>query len=195
MSRLEAPSAHEILAERLATGDLSPEDYRDRLALIGGGRRNGSRLLVPLVVMLIVLALAGLVITAVVAMGRTDMRSMMRSMPMMMGGDSGRQGSAPRAGAAERTIVADEFSFSPGTLRIREGEQVNLVLRNDGGMFHTLTVRGLGFELRAQAGESISGSLRATDRGEFAFVCTVPGHADAGMRGKILVEERGGSSA
>ncbi len=98
-------------------------------------------------------------------------------------------------GAPQRTIVADEFSFAPATVRIPEGERVNLVLRNDGGMFHTLTVRGLGFELRAQAGERISGSLAATSRGEFTFVCTVPGHTDAGMRGKILVVERGGPSA
>ena len=70
----------------------------------------------------------------------------------------------------------------------RAGEVVNIVFDNRGMMFHTLTVGGLGLDLRADGGDSISGSVRPEKSGTYSFICAVPGHAEAGMRGTVEVE-------
>jgi len=195
--------AREILAERLATGEVTPEEYRQRLELIGGSARARQPVVIVVAVLLIV-GVVGAVAAAGLFMRRDDMNGMMgeggmsemmRGMNGMMGGESGRDGEEAEEGAEERQIEGDEFSFDPETIRLPVGETVNLVFENRGGIFHTLTIGRLNFELRAQAGETISGSLLSKDAGTFSFFCAVPGHAESGMRGKIVVEESGRSSS
>lgn len=190
--------ARAILGERLARGELSPDEYRERLALVGGNYRSrGRQLFLPLGVALVVLGLVGAVAAGGIAMGRGEMGWMMRDMPMMdgmmgemMDGDeSGREGDEPRQGAPERVVKGFDFRFSPSTIRVPAGERVNISLDNVGASFHTLTVKGLDFELRAQPDEEISGSIRTEEAGRYKAVCTVPGHERMGMRATVIVEE------
>jgi uncharacterized cupredoxin-like copper-binding protein len=45
----------------------------------------------------------------------------------------------------------------------------------------------LNFRLGINPGDSASGGLRVDAPGEYRFYCSVPGHADAGMRGTLIV--------
>lgn len=188
-----------ILAERFARGELSPEEYRERLELLGDRSPGVRRLWTPIGVGLIALGLIGAVAAGGMAMGRGEMGWMMRGMPMMDGmngmgdmtGDTGRRGGAPSEGAPERVVEAMDFSFSPETVRIPADDTVNITLDNKGASYHTFTVRGLDFELRAQGGEQISGSLRPSKPGRYSAVCTVAGHERMGMSATVVVEEQG----
>lgn len=190
--------ARDILAERLARGEVSQDEYRELLALMGGPPRAHRRTL-PVAAVLVAVVVVGIVATAGFSMGRNGMdgmmggmdgmSEMMRGTNGMMGGESGRDGEEAKTGAPERVVEGDEFSFAPETIRIPLGETVNVVFKNRGRMYHTLTVGQLNFELRAQGRETISGSVRASDAGTFRFFCAVPGHAESGMRGKIVVED------
>jgi plastocyanin len=181
--------AGEILDERLASGEIGPEEHRDRLAAIRRSR-GAAPLLGPLALALTITGLVGSLVVAAVAPGRghgfMHMRGGMGS--MMMRGESGRSGSPPAAGAPNIRVAGSEFSFNPREVRLRSGETVNIEFENRGMMFHTLTVGELGLDLRANGGDSISGSLRPQRPGTYPFLCSVPGHADAGMRGTISVE-------
>jgi plastocyanin len=178
--------AHGVLDERLARGDIGVEEYRERLAALGPKPR---RLLTPIATAATAVGLVGAIVLGATA-GSGFMHRMMPGMGSMMGGGSTeRSGAAPVAGAREVIVTAREFSFEPREVRVRAGETVNLVLENRGHMFHTLTVGELGLDLRANGGDEIGGSFRAARTGSFTFVCTVSGHADAGMRGTILVSE------
>jgi plastocyanin len=107
---------------------------------------------------------------------------------MMQSGETGRSGPAPVAGAREVRVESKEFSFAPAEIRLRAGETANVRFDNRGHMFHTFTVGELGLDLRANGGDQIVGSIRGERAGEYAFICTVSGHAQAGMQGKIVVE-------
>ncbi len=182
-----ASRAQSILAER---GELSPDEYRERLELIGRKSSRG-RTLIPLGAALIVLGLVGAVAAVGIAMGRGEMGWMTGSDMgdmMMMGGDSGRWGDEQKEGAQVREIEAADFSFSPSTIRIPVDETVNISLHNAGASFHAFTVRGLDFELRAQSEEEIAGSLRASKSGRYLAFCTVPGHERMGMTATVIVE-------
>ena len=94
---------------------------------------------------------------------------------------------SPVAGAEEVIVIATDFSFDPDELSIRAGQSVNLTLNNRGTLYHDLTIEGLGFVLTASGGERGSGSLTVPEPGRYRFVCSVPGHAEAGMTGTLVV--------
>lgn len=187
-------SAAEVLAERLARGEVSPEEYRERSDLLGdsdGGRRK------PILVTGLSLVVAGLVgavvlvaasTPAVDPWGRMMDRMMGGGMGSMMGSGGGsRPGPSPDPEAEEVRVEAGEFFFRPSTVRIHDGRPVNLVLDNEGRMLHTLTVPDADFELRADGGEQAIGAFDPPEPGRYEVVCTIPGHAEAGMRGTIEV--------
>ena len=107
-----------------------------------------------------------------------------------MGGyaSTGTAGAAAIPGATEVTITATEMSFSPGELRLPAGREVNLTLINRGQVLHDLTIPGLGVHIVAQPGESRTVGLRDLAPGRSAGFCSVPGHAEAGMRVTVVVE-------
>ncbi len=110
--------------------------------------------------------------------------------PGMHGTGSGEEGAAPSpvAGAPRLLVVATEFAFEPSEIRLRAGETFNLTLDNRGALFHDLTISELDLKLTADAGARASGSLAIAEPGRYEFVCAVPGHAQAGMTGSLVVE-------
>jgi plastocyanin len=188
--------ATDILAERLARGEIASDDYRERLATLRLRERPPA--LLPLGMALSAIGLVGVLFVSAafgfrhmrgMMTGHDDMDGMMRHMRGMMRGEAGRSGAQPPLQGAEEVRVAGfEFGFEPRETRVRAGETVNLVFDNRGHMFHTLTIGRLGFELRTNGGESIGAALRAEEPGRYDYVCTVPGHAEAGMRGVLVVD-------
>jgi plastocyanin len=144
----------------------------------------------PVALGVTIVGLVGALIVAAMAPGRGHgFMHMMGGMgSMMMSGNAGRSGAPPVPDAPEIRISAMEFAFQPRDVRLRVGKTVNIVFDNGGMMFHTLTVGGLGLDLRANGGDSMSGSLKPERSGTYSFICSVPGHADAGMRGVVEVE-------
>lgn len=181
-------SARRILDERLARGEISPEEHRERAEILGPPDERGPARGVALG--LLALGLVGTLLVAAAGPGSGGgfMHGMMGGgMGGMMGGETGRSASPPAPGARELTVSGGEFFFEPAQIRAEAGETVTITFDNRGMMFHTLTIGELGFELRAEAGESASGGLTVEEPGTYSFICAVPGHAEAGMRGTLTV--------
>lgn len=117
----------------------------------------------------------------------TPMGPMHPDMHGPRGGASARAPS-PSAGAQELVIVATEFAFDPDKVRIDSGQTVNLILANRGATYHDLTIADLGFVLTAEAGTRGTGALTVAEPGRYRIVCSVAGHADAGMIGTLIVD-------
>ena len=112
---------------------------------------------------------------------------------------------------AKRTItvdMSDTMRFAPAELRIRQGDIVRFVVRNKGKTLHEM-VLGTMADLKAHAemmrkhpgmehdephmahvaaGKSGEMGWRFTQAGEFYYACLIPGHFEAGMLGRIIVE-------
>lgn len=110
--------------------------------------------------------------------------------PGMHGGGGGNDAQGPSAvpDAPELLVAATDFRFEPSEIRIAVGETVNLVLDNRGRVYHDLTIADLGFTIVAETGTRGSGAIVATMPGSYAVECSVPGHAEAGMTGTLVVE-------
>jgi uncharacterized cupredoxin-like copper-binding protein len=115
----------------------------------------------------------------------------------------------PKKATRTMTIsMSDRMRFTPETLTVRTGETVRFVVRNGGKLMHEL-VLGTQEELDKHAEEmkkfpdmehaephmlhvrpGSTGDLVWTFNraGEFHFACLIPGHYDAGMKGRIIVK-------
>jgi uncharacterized cupredoxin-like copper-binding protein len=119
----------------------------------------------------------------------------------------GRTGDPAKVSRTVRINGDDTMRFSPPRLTVRQGETVRFVVRNDGTARHEL-VLGTLEELQQHAewmrrfpnmeheepymvhlapGQSGEIVWQFTAPGEFHFGCLVPGHFEAGMKGRIRV--------
>jgi uncharacterized cupredoxin-like copper-binding protein len=99
---------------------------------------------------------------------------------------------ASAAGTQQVTVtVGSAMQFAPASIVVRAGQPIELTLRNGGGTPHDVTLAegaSRPGKLEAQGGQTARGTFTIDSPGTYAFVCSVPGHAAAGMRGTITVQ-------
>jgi len=110
--------------------------------------------------------------------------------PGMMGFGNAAPAASAIPGATEVHVEALNFSFTPSEIRLPHATDVNLTLSNPAanGVMHDLTVPALGIHIVANPGETKTVGLRGLPPGRYDAYCSVPGHADQGMRAAVLVE-------
>jgi len=96
---------------------------------------------------------------------------------------------APIAGAQRLPISLVDFGFQPGEIRVQAGAPVNLELINTGRILHDLTIPALGVRAVVPPGQRTTVGLPAVSGGSYEFYCSVPGHREAGMIGRLLVAQ------
>lgn len=72
-----------------------------------------------------------------------------------------------------------------------EGVTFQIVLVNGDGMPHDLAVPDIGFQtgMALSKGQSVSATGSVLASGEYIYFCTVSGHRQAGMEGRLIVGE------
>jgi nitrite reductase (NO-forming) len=91
-------------------------------------------------------------------------------------------GSAELAPGDTVEFVATEFGFSPMAITAEPGTYTG-VLVNDGTIEHDIVFDD-GAHAVAAAGESVTFEFTVPEGG-IGFICSIPGHADAGMTGQV----------
>ena len=87
------------------------------------------------------------------------------------------------------TVEGSEFSFIPSKITLKKGQTAEITFKNTGKFPHNLSIADLGVKSKTiQPGEEDTFTVTADKTGQFGFVCTVPGHADKGMKGILTVE-------
>jgi nitrite reductase (NO-forming) len=93
------------------------------------------------------------------------------------------------------SITASEFKFSPTSLQVPAGQKISITLDNKGAVEHDLTIQSAGFTLLAKPGQSATKEFTFDKPGVFDFICSIPGHKDAGMQGTITAVGPGATAA
>ncbi len=96
---------------------------------------------------------------------------------------------APSGGKKTATVDESEFKLAPKTLNVGAGA-VTITAKNVGQTQHDLEVEGKGVEKKtALLQPGSSGTLKVDLKpGTYEMYCTVPGHKEAGMEGKVVVK-------
>lgn len=89
----------------------------------------------------------------------------------------------------EITVSAREYSFNPPNIILSAGERVKLTFKNEGITVHNFVVKDLGVSTRTIGpGQTDTIEFTAPASGKYTFICSIPGHAAAGMIGDLEVE-------
>jgi nitrite reductase (NO-forming) len=93
---------------------------------------------------------------------------------------------APAVAAADAiTIESFDLGFKPATLEVPAAGTYPVTFANTGSALHDITFAD-GTVLTAEPGQTVTGSVDVPAAG-LAFICSIPGHADAGMKGQVTV--------
>ncbi len=100
------------------------------------------------------------------------------------------------ATAEEIVVVGSEFNFSQDVITVEEDERYRIVFENEGVIFHDFIIDGV-WEAHANAPSGRSGefTIEIDEPGEYTFYCSVEGHEQAGMSGKLVVTPKGGAAS
>jgi nitrite reductase (NO-forming) len=82
-------------------------------------------------------------------------------------------------------VTGSEFKFQVANARIPVGQKVTISFTNRGSIEHNFTSEASGVHLVAQPGQTVTTTALFPTAGDVEFVCTIPGHKEAGMQTKV----------
>ena len=100
-------------------------------------------------------------------------------------------------------VGTDDFQWDPGAVTVESGQEVTVILDNQGALEHNWILARDGIDVATasdadalfganagyvQGGETGEVTFFAPGPGDYLFVCTVAGHAAGGMVGEFTVE-------
>ena len=94
---------------------------------------------------------------------------------------------SPGAPTSARSIAIEAFDlgFNPSTIAVPAPGTYDVTFHNTGSTLHNVTFAD-GTAISADAGATVAGKVTVPSGG-ITFLCSIPGHADAGMKGSITV--------
>jgi uncharacterized cupredoxin-like copper-binding protein len=93
-------------------------------------------------------------------------------------------------------VIATDLKFNPPTLKAKVGQPIEIVLENKGVIEHDIAFPTLkadkpggALQVLAKPGQTATLEFTPTAAGKFEYICTIPGHKEAGMKGTIDVAQ------
>jgi nitrite reductase (NO-forming) len=87
-------------------------------------------------------------------------------------------------------VTATEFKFQANTPNVAASQPVIITFENRGTIEHNLDLQATGTHLVAASGQTVSASVTFASSADLTYICTVPGHEQAGMASTLQVGER-----
>jgi uncharacterized cupredoxin-like copper-binding protein len=93
---------------------------------------------------------------------------------------------ATAAASTTVTVKATEFKYALSKTKVARGT-VTFKIKNAGHLKHDFKIAGKKSKMLSPGGST---TLKVTfsKAGRYSYLCTVPGHAQAGMKGKLTVK-------
>jgi nitrite reductase (NO-forming) len=94
-------------------------------------------------------------------------------------------GSVVAAPVGTFEVDAFDLGFKPNAVTVAAAGTYSVTFRNTGSIQHDLTFAD-GTKIAADPGQTATGTVNVPAAG-ITFICSIPGHADAGMKGAVSV--------
>jgi len=94
----------------------------------------------------------------------------------------------PAALAQLPALRTAHYKFDRAELRAKVGETVALRLENSDSSAHSFDIDALNIHVPMPSGKPALALFTSTTPGTYTFYCGVPGHTEAGMVGRLIVE-------
>ncbi len=97
-------------------------------------------------------------------------------------------GTATIAAGQPLAITMGTMDFKPNTLTVTKGTAVTLNIKNTSALNHNFSLDAFHVNQNVDASQSATVTFTPDQTGTYYFYCNVPGHAQAGMVGKLTVQ-------
>ncbi|MCH7588279.1 MAG: cupredoxin domain-containing protein [Chloroflexi bacterium] len=87
-------------------------------------------------------------------------------------------------------LIGEDFRFLPETIRVNEGDTVQINFSNPDVVPHLIDLPAFNQHIALLPGGAFTLEFVADKPGSFQFVCSVPGHEEAGMVGIFVVDPK-----
>lgn len=87
------------------------------------------------------------------------------------------------------TLVAEDIMWSMNDIDAKVNQPIELTLRNDGALDHDFVIEELGIDVLLHPGDVQIVPFTVDHPGSVKYICSIPGHEEAGMVGEIVVTE------
>ena len=86
-------------------------------------------------------------------------------------------------------MIGRDVAFEPREIRIEAGRWTVVEFTNEDEIFHDWEVDGLAnVDAGARPGQTTRLRFVIDEPGRYTYLCTVPGHEEAGMVGTLIVD-------
>jgi manganese oxidase len=124
-------------------------------------------------------------IVASMGMGWMVARSTAGLPPFQVPGPSG--GPVVQMAAQTLNLVATDLKYDTKELKLAGPGEVHVKLENKGVIEHDVAIEGVRGKVYAAPGRTAEGTFKIDKAGTYTYYCTIPGHREAGMIGKLAV--------
>jgi plastocyanin len=80
-----------------------------------------------------------------------------------------------------------EYAFVPSELHAVPGQRLHVV--NDGAIPHSILIVGTGKGVELPPGAEQTFRLPSDLDGDYVMLCDLPGHTEAGMTGRLIIDD------
>lgn len=87
------------------------------------------------------------------------------------------------------TLVAEDIMWSTSEIHAKVNQPIELTLRNDGSLDHDFAAEDLGLDVLLHPGDIQVVKFSVDHSGTIKYICSIPGHEEAGMVGEIIITE------
>jgi nitrite reductase (NO-forming) len=87
------------------------------------------------------------------------------------------------------TLIASDIEWNITTINAKVGQPIEITVTNAGALDHDLVIEELGVDILLSPGDTEVITVTPDHAGTFAYICSIPGHEEAGMVGEIVVAQ------
>lgn len=111
------------------------------------------------------------------------------ALALVLAACSGGGASTTTSGSATSvTLTMTEFKFQPAQVDLAANSTGKLTFKNAGTVDHDFTFDKAGVKVTVKPGASADKEIAGLAAGSYDFFCSVAGHKESGMVGKLIVK-------
>lgn len=96
----------------------------------------------------------------------------------------------PTPAVQEISLIALDIYWDRDVIEAQANQPLRLTLRNDGALDHNFEILELGISVLLPPGETEVIEFVVDRNGVFSYLCSIPGHDEAGMLGELVISDQ-----
>ncbi len=86
-------------------------------------------------------------------------------------------------------LIAEDIKWNITTINAKVNQPIEITVTNQGALDHDLVIEDYDINILLSPGDTEVFTITVDHPGTVTYICSIPGHEEAGMTGEIIVTE------